>query len=110
MNPNPLADIIENTKQLRLENDIKEIKGKLQTLIKERNDMEKLIELSLLQNTGDDLAQKKVSINPKYIAYVEEDDGHAFVHMSNESVLHTVESRNAILQLIEGSTNQTYIS
>jgi hypothetical protein len=110
MNPNPLVDIIENTKQLRLENDIKEIKGNLQTLIKERNNMEKLIELGLLQNSEEDLAQKKVSINPKYIAYVEEDEGHAFVHMSNESVLHTVESRNEILKLIEGSTNQTYIS
>lgn len=107
---NTLLDIVEKAKQQQLDNDLKQIKANIKVLMQERNSMEKLIELGLLQNNGDDLAQKKVSINPKYIAYVEEDEGHAFVHMSNESVLHTVESRNEILKLIEGSANQTYIS
>lgn len=107
---NTLLDITEKAKQQQLDRELDKIKMNLNVLLKERNSMEKLIELGLLQNNGDDLAQKKVSINPKYIAYVEEDEGHAFVHMSNESVLHTVESRNEILKLIEGSANQTYIS
>lgn len=107
---NPLADMMQQYSYQKLESDIKNLKVSIDFFIKERNSMEKLIELGLLQNNGDDLAQKKVSINPKYIAYVEEDEGHAFVHMSNESVLHTVESRNEILKLIEGSANQTYIS
>lgn len=110
VNQDPLADIIEKANKQKLDNNIKDIKEGIQLLIRERNIMEKLIELSLLQNDDNDFSHKKVSINPKYIAYVEEDDAHAFVHMSNESVLHTVESRNEILKLIEGSANQTYIS
>ena len=110
MDQNPLIDLASKVERQKLENNIKCIRDDIQLLIRERNSMEKLIELSLLQNDENDFSHKKVSINPKYIAYVEEDDAHAFVHMSNESVLHTVESRSEILKLIEGSPNQTYIS
>ena len=70
MNQDPLADIIEKANKQRLDNNIKDIKEGIQLLIRERNAMEKLIELSLLQNDDNDFSHKKVSINPKYIAYV----------------------------------------
>ena len=109
MEQNPLIDIANRIQQQRVDGEIQKLSNNIELLKKELNHMEKLIELGLLQSNGDDLTQKKVSINPKYIAYVEEDDSHAFVHMSNESILHTVESRSEILKLIEGSSSQTYI-
>lgn len=103
MYQNPLADLVESRRQDILEQKILNIIG--------RSNMEKLIELEIFRGDIDDsLSHKKVSVNPKYIVFIEENDSHAFVHMSNDSILHTVESRNEILKLIgEGSTNQTYI-
>ena len=109
MDMNPLAEISHRYPYQKLESDIKELKASIDRFIGERNCMEKLVELGLLQGDGNDLAQKKVSINPKYIVFVEEDNSHAYVHMSNESILHTVESRSEILKLIEGSSSPTYI-
>ena len=62
--------------------------------------MTELVELEIYQGLGSATLKKKVSINPEYIAYIEEDGDHALVHMSTKSVLHTVESRDTVLRLI----------
>ena len=71
--------------------------------------MVQLIELEIYQGVGDTALHKKVSINPEYIVFIEDDGDHAFVHMANKSILHTVESREQILQHSAFSTVKEYI-
>ena len=108
MDQNPLIDLIANAKQQKLDADIQNIKTGIQTIMKEGIYMDKFIEITVLTNALG-TSTNKVSINPKYIAYIEEDDSHAFVHMSTGSILHTAESRAEIFKLIEGAEHQTYI-
>ena len=70
--------------------------------------MPNLIELEIYQGYGDMSPHKKVSVNAEFIAFIEDDGNHAFVHMSNKSVLHTVESREYILKHLHGVA--TYVT
>ena len=70
----------------------------------------KFFEVEMFQGDGNMAMKKKISVNPEYIAYIEDDDtAHAFIHMSTKSILHTVESRDAILQLIKATNAATYV-
>ena len=69
----------------------------------------KLIEVEIYQGNGAMALKKKVSINPEYIVFIESDEDHAFVHMSNKSILHTVESKDDILNTINGYSSNKYI-
>jgi len=109
MSIDPLADLTAQVKQRRLENDIKSIKDGIESLKRGRNCMGKLIELEIFQDVGSNRLVKKVSINPEYIVYIREDDTHAYVYMTNDSVLHTVSDRETILKLIEDNSNKSYI-
>lgn len=76
--------------------------------------MIKMIEVTEYTNFDDTTHLKKVSVNPEYIAAIEEDGSRAVLYMSNNSVLHTVESRAEILALVRSATtattmNNTYI-
>lgn len=73
--------------------------------------MTELIELEIYQGVGSTSLKKTVSINPEYIAYIEEDGDHALVHMSTKSILHTVATRDSILRLITKAKfgDQAYI-
>ena len=68
-----------------------------------------LIELEIYQGNGDNALRRKVSINPEYIVFIDDDGDHAFVHMANKSILHTVESREQILQHSAFSAAKEYI-
>ena len=98
MDQNPLVELSENVKQQKLNDELSSIK----TGIKKLNDkaIPHLIELEIFQEIGSSRIVKKVSINPEYIVCIKEDEPHAFVYLVNEVVLHTVESRSAILELL----------
>ena len=76
--------------------------------------MIKMIEVTEYTNFDDTTHIKKVSVNPEYIAAIEEDGNRAVLYMSNNSVLRTTESREEILALVRSATtatttNTTYI-
>lgn len=99
MNNNPLLDVAERVKQQRLDSEISSIKKDIKSIM-EKNDSVKLIELQIYQEVGSSDIIRKISINPNCIAFIREDGDHAFISMTNEVLLHTVESREDILKLI----------
>lgn len=105
---NPLVDIAENIKQKTMETNIIDIKNELK-LLREDGGNAKLIELEMYQ-AGDANAQKKmVSINTRYIVFVEDGDPCTIVHMSNGALLKVVEPCDAVMKLVEGDKNKTYV-
>lgn len=105
---NPLTDICANLKQQALENSLNEIRRELK-LLRESEGISNLIELEMYQ-TGSENAQKKmVSINTRYIVFVEDSEPCTIVHMSNGALLKVVESCDAVMKLVEGDKGKSYI-
>lgn len=76
--------------------------------------MIKMIEVTEYTNFDDTTHIKKVSVNPEYIVAIEEDGSRAVLHMSNNSIIRTVEPHAEILALVRSATtatatNNTYI-
>lgn len=109
MNSDPLTDIAEQVKQQKLANELKQIKADINTLMKARDIMPKLIELEIFQTVGGTTLTKKVSINPEYIIFIEEKNDNAIIHMSNDATLHSVESRDEILKLMGSAKTSAYV-
>lgn len=109
MNSNPISDIAEQVKQQKLNNELKQIKADISTLMKARDNMPKLIELEIFQTIGGNTSTKKVSINPEYIIFIEEKNDNAIIHMSNDATLHSVESRDDILKLVGSAKSSAYV-
>jgi hypothetical protein len=105
---NPLTDIYENLKQQALENSLKEIKQELK-LLRESEGNSKLIELEMYQSGSDNPQKKMVSINTRYIVFVEDSEPCTIVHMSNGALLKVVESCDDIMKLVEGDRGKSYI-
>lgn len=98
MDLNPLADMVEQAKKKQFDNkilgiqqDITQLKGAIMN--------KSFIELNILGGTD---ASRKLSINPDYIQYIQDDGDHSYVQLSDGTSLHTIESRDAILKLISG--------
>jgi len=104
---NPITDIYENLKQQAMENSLKEIKNEIK-LLRESED-NKLIELEMYQSGDKNIPKKMVSINTRYIVFVEDSDPCTVVHMSNGALLKVVESCDAVMKLVEGDKNKSYI-
>lgn len=104
MDANPLNVITENVKQHNMEIQLKNI----EQMLKGVNNME-LIELEMYQTSDSNLSKKMVSINTRYIVFVEDSEPCTIVHMSNGALLKVVEPCDVIMQMIKGSNSSTYI-
>lgn len=104
---NPLTDIYENLKQQALENSLKEIKQEIQ-LLRESDGNSKLIELEMYQQDKNSI-KKNISVNPRYIVFVEDSDSCTVIHMSNGALLKVVEPCDRVMSLIEADRGKKYI-
>lgn len=105
---NPITDIYESLKQQAIENSLKEIRHELK-LLRESEGNSKLIELEMYQAGSENTQKKMVSINTRYIVFVEDSDPCTVVHMSNGALLKVVEPCDAIMKLVEGDRGKSYI-
>jgi hypothetical protein len=105
---NPITDIYESLKQQAIENSLKEIRHELK-LLRESEGNSKLIELEMYQAGSENTQKKMVSINTRYIVFVEDSDLCTVVHMSNGALLKVVEPCDAIMKLVEGDKGKSYI-
>ena len=105
---NPITDIYESLKQQAIENSLKEIRHELK-LLRESEGNSKLIELEMYQAGSDNTQKKMVSINTRYIVFVEDGEPCTVVHMSNGALLKVVEPCDAIMKLIDGDKSKSYI-
>ena len=105
---NPITDIYESLKQQAVENSLKEIRHELK-LLRESEGNSKLIELEMYQAGSENTQKKMVSINTRYIVFVEDSDPCTVVHMSNGALLKVVEPCDAIMKLVEGDRGKSYI-
>lgn len=105
---NPITDIYESLKQQAVENSLKEIRHELK-LLRESEGNSKLIELEMYQAGSENTLKKMVSINTRYIVFVEDSDPCTVVHMSNGALLKVVEPCDAIMKLVEGDRGKSYI-
>lgn len=107
-NANPITDIYESLKQQAVENSLKEIRYELK-LLRESEGNSKLIELEMYQAGSENTQKKMVSINTRYIVFVEDSDPCTVVHMSNGALLKVVEPCDAVMKLVEGDRGKSYI-
>lgn len=105
---NPLTDIRANLKQQALENSLNEIRWELK-LLRESEGISNLIELEMYQTDSENAQKKMVSINTRYIVFVEDSEPCTIVHMSNGALLKVVESCDAVMKLVEGDKGKSYI-
>lgn len=105
---NPITDIYESLKQQAIENSLKEIRHELK-LLRESEGNSKLIELEMYQAGSENTQKKMVSINTRYIVFVEDSDPCTVVHMSNGALLKVVESCDTVMKLVEGDRGKSYI-
>jgi hypothetical protein len=107
MDTNPLTDVMANLRQQALENSLQSIKSDLQ-IIKEAGGNTKLIELEMYQQDKS-AVKKNLSVNPRYIVFVEDSDAGTIIHMSNGALLKVVESCDRVMALIDGDKSKSYI-
>lgn len=109
MNQNPLSSLEEHYRQQMLNDRLDNIAESVQ-YIKGVCYMPKFIEVEAFTDAYESPRQR-ISINPSQIAYIVENDSGTFIHMSNNSSIHSTQSRDEILSLIKSSdaSSNTYI-
>lgn len=107
-----LKGLAEYTKQKSVDDKIQMLEHRVNDLTERTDGMPNFIELDVMHSsdTPGIFKTSKVTINPKYITYMENNQDGAIVVMSDNSRLQTTLTKEQILQLIQQKSNKTYIT
>lgn len=103
MDSNPLTDIADKAKQQYLYDNLKEINAGIHQILKEKQSMSCLIELT----TGSDA---KILVNPEHIiSVIPAADQRTWVNMLGGEQYKVLETKDEILKLVSGNATSKYI-
>ena len=107
-----LKDLEEYAKQKSINDKIQMLEHRVNVLTERTDGMPNFIELDIIHwgDTPGIFKTSKVTINPNYISYMENNQDGAVVVMSDNSKLQTTLTKDQILQLIQQKSNKKYIT
>ena len=70
--------------------------------------MTQFIEVTACEDMDNTTHIKKITINPEFIVSIVDNNGHALIHMSDNSVINVVETRAEVSYML-GLSNPVYI-